>query len=82
MSGMWGPDFAAGRGHNGARTTPAVETPGRARHGEPRLAPSSCFGFSDRDASPWAENGGCSLGPPPSRCSWDEAWEGEGNQNP
>lgn len=34
MSGMWGPDFAAGRGHNGARTTPAVETPGRARHGE------------------------------------------------
>lgn len=64
MSGMWGPDFAAGRGHNGARTTPTVETPGRARHREPRPAPLSRFGFSGRDASPRAGNGGCNLGPP------------------
>lgn len=81
-SGMWGPAFAAGRGHIGARITPVVETPGRSRHGEPRPAPPSRFGFSGCGALPRAGNGRGNWGPPPSRCSRHEAREGEGNQNP
>lgn len=48
-----GINCAAGRGHNGARTTPAVETLGRAGRG----LPPPCFGFSGRDASPAAGSG-------------------------
>ena len=41
----WGPNLAAGRGRNGARTTPEVETLGRARCGEPRRAPATRLRF-------------------------------------